>query len=42
MLQKIDSKILAYWWTSPDQRLWAYLATFLPLLGIIVAISNLL
>ena len=26
MLQKIDDKILAYWDTAPNERVWAYLA----------------
>lgn len=42
MLQKIDGKILAYWDTAPNERVWAYLATFVPLLGTVVGIANLL
>lgn len=40
MLQKIDGKILAYWDTAPSERVWAYLATFVPLLGLIVTIAG--
>lgn len=40
MLQKIDGKILAYWDTAPNERTWAYLATFVPLLGLIVTIAG--
>ena len=28
LLATIDRHILAYWNTAPDERLWAYLATF--------------
>ena len=42
MFKKIDSKLLAYWLTPPEQRVWAYLATFVPLLGTVVGIANLL
>lgn len=40
MLQKIDDKILAYWDTAPNERVWAYLATFVPLLGIMGTMIN--
>ena len=40
MLQKIDGKILAYWDTAPNERAWAYLATFVPLLGLIITIAG--
>lgn len=40
MLQKIDDKILAYWDTAPNERVWAYIATFVPLLGIMGTMIN--
>ena len=40
MLQKIDDKILAYWDTAPNERVWAYLATFVTLLGIMGTMIN--
>ena len=42
MLRKIDHEILADWWSGPDDRVWAYLATFVPLLGVAAGIANLL
>ena len=42
MLRKIDDTILNYWLTPPEQRMWAYLATFVPLLGTVVGIAKLL
>lgn len=39
-VQILDSKILAYWDTAPSERVWAYLATFVPLLGLIVTIAG--
>lgn len=37
LLQTIDKHILAYWYTTPAERAWAYLATFVPLTALIVA-----
>lgn len=28
LLRTIDNQILAFWFTAPDERVWAYLATF--------------
>lgn len=42
MLRKVDGKILDFWWSGPDDRVWAYLATFVPLLGAAAGIANLL
>lgn len=41
MLRKIDGKILDFWWTTPDERVWAYLGTFVPLLGLISGLLSL-
>lgn len=42
MLQKIDGKILAYWDTAPNEWVWAYIATFVPLLAITYVVMNLI
>lgn len=42
MLQKIDGKILAYWNTAPSERVWAYLATTMPILTLVATVINLL
>ena len=41
MIAKIDQSILDFWFTSPNERAWAYLATFIPLLGATVGIASL-
>lgn len=41
MLQKIDGKILAFWDTYPNERAYAYMATFVPLLGLISGLVGL-
>lgn len=35
LLQTIDKRILTYWATSPRERVFAYGATFAPLLAVI-------
>ncbi|WP_291977578.1 hypothetical protein [Limosilactobacillus sp.] len=40
MIAKIDQAILDFWFTNPDERAWAYLATLLPLLALIASIIN--
>lgn len=35
LLQTIDHRILTYWATSPDERVFAYLVTFTPVLAIL-------
>lgn len=35
LLQKIDNRILSYWATNPDERVFAYGVTFTPLLALI-------
>lgn len=35
LLRLIDYQILAFWYTSPKERLWAYLAT-LPLVVLVL------
>ncbi|WP_323074986.1 hypothetical protein [Limosilactobacillus reuteri] len=35
LLQSIDQQILAFWYTTPNERLWAYLAT-LPLVVLVL------
>lgn len=43
-LRTIDNQILAFWFTAPDERVWAYLATFVPvsalIIGLIVQITK--
>lgn len=34
-LKTIDDHVLAFWYTAPEERVWAYLATF-PVLVLIV------
>lgn len=41
MLAKIDQAILGFWFTSPDQRGWAYLATLIPVLFAVTEINYL-
>ncbi|MEE6635320.1 hypothetical protein [Limosilactobacillus pontis] len=44
LLRTIDNQILAFWYTAPDERVWAYLATFVPatalIIGLIVQITK--
>jgi hypothetical protein len=35
-LRTIDNQILAFWYTEPSDRLWAYLATFVPVTAFII------
>ena len=39
MLKRIDQAILSYWFTSPSQRLWAYMATIVPIVFVIAELS---
>lgn len=41
MIAKIDQAILDFWFTNPDERAWAYLATLVPLLGATAGIASL-
>ena len=38
LLATIDQHILAYWNTSPSERGWSYLATFVPLAALLCSI----
>ena len=40
MIAKIDQSILDFWFTSPNERAWAYGMTLLPLLALIASIIN--
>lgn len=44
LLRTIDNQILAFWFTAPEERAWAYLATFVPvsalIIGLIVQITK--
>lgn len=40
MLAKIDQAILDFWFTYPEERVWAYGMTLLPLLAIVATIIN--
>ena len=40
MLTKIDQAILGFWFTYPEERVWAYGMTLLPVLAIAAAIIN--
>lgn len=40
MLAKIDQSILNFWYTAPDERVWAYAMTLIPLLAVIATITN--
>lgn len=41
LLQTIDKHILAYWYTSPAERAWAYLATLPVVVLVLDAITQL-
>ena len=41
LLQTIDKHILAYWYTSPEERLWAYLATLPAIVLVLDGITQL-
>lgn len=36
VLRTIDNQILMFWYTAPSDRLWAYLATFVPAAALII------
>ena len=36
VLRTIDNQILAFWYTAPSDRFWAYLATFVPAVAFII------
>lgn len=38
LLRTIDNQILAFWYTASDERVWAYLATFVPVSALIVGL----
>ena len=40
VLRTIDNQILAFWYTSPDERTWAYLATFVPAVAFIIGLAT--
>lgn len=40
MLAKIDQAILDFWFTNPEERVWAYGMTLLPLLAIVATVIN--
>lgn len=40
LLQTIDKHILAYWYTTPAERVWAYLATFVPLTALACSVIS--
>lgn len=40
LLHTIDNQILAFWYTAPSDRLWAYLATFVPVVAVICSIAS--
>lgn len=37
-LRTIDNQILAFWYTSPQDRVWAYLATFVPITALVIGL----
>lgn len=39
-LATIDHHVLSYWDTATDDRVWAYLATFVPLTALVCSIIN--
>lgn len=40
LLTTIDRCILSYWNTEPSERVWAYLATFVPLTALACSIAS--
>ena len=38
LLKSIDNQILAFGYTAPDERVWAYLTTFVPVSALIVGL----
>lgn len=40
VLRTIDNQILAFWYTAPSDRLWAYLATFVPATAFIIGLMT--
>ncbi len=38
LLRTIDNQILAFWFTAPEEREWAYLATFVSVSALIVGL----
>lgn len=40
VLRTIDNQILAFWYTAPNDRLWAYLATFVPATAFIIGLMT--
>ena len=40
VLRTIDNQILAFWYTTPSDRLWAYLATFVPATAFIIGLMT--
>ena len=41
VLQTIDNHILVFWFTAPEERAWAYLATFVPLTALAIELITL-
>ncbi len=39
MLRKLDQSILAFWSTSPDERVFAYLVTFGPIVILLLDVA---
>ena len=40
LLAMVDHHILAYWNTAPGERVWAYLATFVPLTALACSVIS--
>ena len=40
LLATIDHRILSYWNTMPRDRVWAYLATFVPLTALVCSVIS--
>ena len=40
MLARIDQAILDFWFTNPNDRVWVYIMTLLPLLALIATVIN--
>lgn len=38
LLRTIDNHILAFWYTAPDERVWAYLATLVPATTLVIGL----
>lgn len=40
LLATVDHRILSYWNTAPGERVWAYLATFVPLTALACSVIS--